>query len=135
MHIAPCGMNCSLCLAYQRDVNSKNSTCSGCLGSNLNKPSYCVRCPIKLCRERKPKKNKYCFSCKIYPCARLKRLDKRYRTRYNMSMIENLDTIREKGIREFTKVQKEKWTCPECGSLICVHRAICLKCDTKQPDR
>jgi len=70
--------------------------------------------------------NKYCFNCKDYPCYRLKQLDKRYRTKYNMSMIENLNYINKNGIRKF--IIKEKWKCPTCNSYICVHRGFCLNC-------
>ena len=46
--------------------------------------------PIKL-----EKKFRYCYECDGFPCARVKRLDKRYRTKYEMSMIENLEYIRD----------------------------------------
>jgi len=45
-----------------------------------------------------------------------------------MSMIDNLMMISESGIRDFVRKEKEKWTCPECGELLCVHRPACLNC-------
>ena len=86
--IAPCGMNCSICLGYQREVNK----CPGCRGSDINKTKSCARCKIKKCTKRK---GKYCYTCDIYPCAELKKLDKRYRTKYKMSIIETLKDIKE----------------------------------------
>jgi hypothetical protein len=71
---------------------------------------------------------KYCFGCDSFPCARLKNLDKRYRTKYGMSMIDNLGDIRKFGIRRFIRNEKERWTCPECGQAICVHRPQCPFC-------
>jgi hypothetical protein len=41
------------------------------------------------------KKFRYCYECDEFPCARVKRLDKRYRTKYEMGMIENLEYIRD----------------------------------------
>jgi ribosomal protein L37AE/L43A len=61
----------------------------------------------------------------------LKQLDKRYRTRYGMSMIDNLNMINEFGIRHFIHNEKDKWICPKCGELICVHRPTCLTCGYK----
>ena len=51
---------------------------------------------------------------------------------YGMSMIKNLDNIKEKGIRQFVKEEKEKWKCQDCGSILCVHRDFCLNCEAKR---
>jgi hypothetical protein len=122
--IAPCGMNCALCIGYQREKN----TCPGCLASDKNKPKYCRTCIIRHCPELTATKSKYCFKCKKYPCPRLKRLDKRYRTRYGMSMIENLEFIKGFGIREFVRREKKKWACKKCGQPVSVHRPDCTYC-------
>jgi hypothetical protein len=125
--IAPCGMNCALCLGYQREKNR----CFGCRGDDANKPTYCVSCRIKNCAHFYNQKSKYCFSCDVFPCKRLKQLDKRYRTKYHMSMIENLQRIKEVGIRKFIRHEKERWQCQKCGSSICVHRLECPACGNK----
>jgi ribosomal protein L37AE/L43A len=62
------------------------------------------------------------------PCEKLAHLDKRYRERYGMSMIENLKLIKAKGMAEFLKSQAEKYTCPDCGDVVCVHDSKCLAC-------
>ena len=41
--IAPCGMNCALCMA--RLIREKNQ-CPGCRGDDNDKPKYCVQCVI-----------------------------------------------------------------------------------------
>ena len=122
--IAPCGMNCGLCSGYLR--GKKN--CPGCHGVNEGKPNYCVVCRIKNCEHLAASKQKLCFVCENFPCKRLKQLDKRYRTKYSMSMIENLENIREIGLDEFVAREKKRWTCPKCGGLICVHKVTCLAC-------
>jgi hypothetical protein len=129
--IAPCGMNCRLCLGYIREKN----TCPGCrmIDKEGNRKSeYRNRCRIRNCELIANCKIKYCSNnCGRFPCARLKQLDKRYRTRYGMSMIDNLKMINGFGIRHFIRNEKEKWLCPECGEMICVHRPVCLSCGYK----
>jgi hypothetical protein len=46
-------------------------------------------------------------------------LDKRYREKYGMSEIENLKTIKEKGMEYFLKSQKTKWV--NSDGTFCVH--------------
>lgn len=125
--IAPCGMNCAICLGYLREKDK----CPGCRGIDIHKPDYCVHCRIKNCERLQNVKPGFCFQCKKFPCVRLRQLDKRYRTRYNMSMLENLENIREFGIRKFVANQKDRWTCPDCGGTICVHRGYCYSCGKK----
>jgi hypothetical protein len=45
-----------------------------------------------------------------------------------MSMIENLECVRNIGIKPFLEKQEEKWQCPECGGVICCHNGLCYKC-------
>jgi Protein of unknown function (DUF3795) len=125
--IAPCGMNCRLCCAYTRDKKA----CPGCRGDDSVKPKTRVTCRIKNCEEIRQGKARYCFSCDRFPCDRLNHLDERYRTRYGMSMIDNLVHIKKFGIRHFMRNEKERWTCPECSQLLCVHKPQCLFCGHK----
>jgi hypothetical protein len=109
--IAPCGMNCGLCLHYLRAENK----CPGCAsGRKVN--GGCIKCAIKLCPKRE---GKYCYECKEYPCDRLKRMDKRYKEKYGMSEIENLNMIKEKGIDFLMKSEEKKWVNEE--GTFCVH--------------
>jgi hypothetical protein len=125
--IAPCGMNCRLCSAYTRD----KKPCPGCRGDNSSKPKTRVTCRIKNCEKIGQGKIRYCFSCAGFPCDRLNHLDERYRSKYGMSMIGNLMHIKKLGIRHFIRNEKDRWTCPECGQLICVHKPQCLYCRHK----
>jgi hypothetical protein len=120
--IAPCGMDCRLCRAFGRAKNP----CPGCEGELKSKSRD--MCRIRKCEKRTSSKMKYCCDCKSYPCDRLKQLDLRYKTKYGMSMIENLENIRQYGIRYFVKTEMEKWACPECGAVLCVHKAQCPQC-------
>ena len=127
--IASCGMNCGVCanyLAKQNDLKKKGfakSYCEGCLprGKNCSfMEKACPRLGNGLVR--------FCYECENFPCPRLRRLDKRYRTFYHMSMIENLIFIKEHGINSFLKKETEKWRCVDCGAVISCHNGVCFRC-------
>ena len=128
--IAPCGMNCAICLGYLRDKNK----CPGCRSPRINKEGQITvkSCRIKNCTKFKKNNYKFCYQCKIFPCFRIKHIDKRYRTKYGMSMIENLEHIKRHGIRKFIAKEEKRWKCKKCGGTICVHRWCCFNCGAKR---
>ena len=119
--IAPCGMNCALCLGHQR----AKKTCAGCRGEIADIHSHCQKCVIRSCDKLQ---DGFCYACDRFPCKRLKQLDARYRKNYGMSMIQNLQDIAQMGLAEFVKQEEAKWACPNCGQLLCVHRNQCQHC-------
>ncbi len=121
--VAQCGMNCGVCMAYLREKNK----CPGCRSTCANKAVSVLRCKITNCEVIQKRGAKYCFECEK-PCSRLKQLDKRYRTKYNMSMIENLEFIRDNGVDKFLRWQSTKYRCPKCGGIICTHNGKCYSC-------
>lgn len=129
--IAPCGMNCSLCISYifkKHDLNKKGfykSYCPGC----INKGKNCTFALGKKCDQIVTGKIRFCYECENFPCDGLKRLDKRYKTKYNLSMIDNLNYIKEKGIEKFLNKEETKWKCTNCGELRCCHSDSCLICN------
>ncbi|MGE4434015.1 MAG: DUF3795 domain-containing protein [Bacteroidales bacterium] len=126
--IAPCGMNCGLCIAYLRE----KKPCGGCLKKeDAHKPTACKTCVITRCDFLSETASGFCYDCVRYPCVRLKNLDKRYRSNYKMSMIENLEFIKNHGLDLFLIKEEDKWTCRICGARLCVHRTYCLSCKTK----
>jgi hypothetical protein len=126
--VAPCGMNCGVCVAYLREKNK----CPGCRGADANKPITCVRCKIKNCTIFRKGRTTFCFECGNFPCDNLKHLDTRYRTNYDMSMIENLEHIKNFGMRKFLKNENVRWTCSRCEGTICVHKGYCIDCGKKK---
>jgi len=126
--IAPCGMNCGTCLAYLRDKNR----CNGCRNLDPDTRSSCVNCVIKNCSLLADTASNFCYDCQKYPCRRLKDLDKRYRTKYHTSFLENLINIKTNGLDVFIKQEYARWLCPTCGGTICVHRGFCLNCQTRR---
>jgi hypothetical protein len=127
--VAPCGMNCALCAGYMAMKNDLKRTgvmktyCAGCRPRGKN-------CAFmkKRCERLGNGLVKYCYECAEFPCRRLQQLDKRYRMLFRMSMIDNLQYIKEHGIKKFIEKEEKKWKCPECGGVICCHNGICYTC-------
>jgi len=102
------------------NLREKNR-CPGCRDLDNRDPSkYRRKCIIKNCDIIMDRNWRYCSpKCEKYPCQRLKSLDKRYRTKYGMSMIENLENISQNGIRKFLASEKKRWV--KGNRIFCVH--------------
>jgi len=130
--IAPCGMNCALCISYQFGLYDLNKHgfhrryCPGCQPRNRG----CLFMS-KDCEKLKNSMVRFCYLCPDFPCRRLKALDKRYRDKYNMSMIDNLVYIKEHGMDSFLNKEVEKWQCSSCGEMRSCHCQTCLSCDSE----
>jgi hypothetical protein len=126
--IAPCGMNCALCSKYLAWLANPESpaACEGCRASDR-------RCSIlkKACRRLRNHEVEFCYQCEEFPCERLERLDRRYRTRYGMSLVNNLRRIRANGLEWFLEEQERRWRCTRCGGIVCVHTGRCSSCNVE----
>lgn len=126
--IAPCGANCGICVAhfgYTSEGKKRKRICSGC----RSRKSLCAFIKKK-CLKLASNQIEYCFECSSFPCEDLRALDRRYTEAFGMSMIGNLNYIKENGIEQFLKNEQERWKCPNCGSIICVHNKVCYTCGT-----
>jgi len=126
--IAPCGMNCAICKGYLAfthgvpRVRGRVTYCAGCRPRAKN-------CYIKRsCKKLTRREVQFCYQCEIMPCEKLAHLDARYREHYGMSMVENLKMLKEEGMYEFLKKQEQKYRCPNCGDVVCVHDGKCYNC-------
>jgi len=128
--VAPCGMNCNVCaahLAVTHDVKSKGIRMMYCIGCRpRNKPCAFLK---KKCSRLRNNEVKYCYECPTFPCESLSAIDKRYRTQFRMSEIENLHRIRDDGIESFLKAEEAKWKCPQCDGVVSCHNGLCFDCD------
>ena len=61
--IAPCGMNCTLCYAYQRTKNH----CPGCRTDDEQKAFSCTNCRIKIVRILRTQVKVFVTSVKVSP--------------------------------------------------------------------
>jgi len=124
--IAPCGMNCAVCYVHLK----KRKPCKGCLCDDMDKPERCKSCAIKSCV--KDKGATYCFQCSDFPCKKIVNLDKSYQKRYQVSLLENSQKIRDNGFECFLISEKERWKCPGCGGIISLHDKECSECGSKE---
>jgi hypothetical protein len=131
--IAPCGMNCAICASYLALVNDvknrgvKMPYCAGCRPRDKKCAFLKKRCSKLLNGEVA-----FCYECPSFPCESLRTLDDRYKSRYRMSMIDNLSYIKEHGMHSFLEEQAKKWKCPNCGEMICCHNGICFNCELEK---
>lgn len=127
--IAPCGIHCGVCsgyLAFSKKIPKQKGItyCIGCRPRNKQCAFLKKNCPKLMSN-----KIRFCFDCSDFPCQRLKHIDERYQRDYNMSLIENLITIRTKGLESFLQEQQEKYKCPKCGGAVCIHNRFCYDCE------
>ncbi len=126
--VAPCGMNCRICIAffgYTMSGNKRKMTCPGC----KSKDKSCAHLK-KYCEKLLKKEVAYCYECNDFPCAPIKRLDTKYRSRFDYSTIENLEYIKKKGMIKFLQKEEDKYKCLNCLGIICVHNNKCYSCET-----
>jgi hypothetical protein len=128
--VAPCSMNCGVCsayLAYSRKIPRKRGKIVHCFGCRpRNKQCAFIKGSCKALGENKVE---FCFECNDFPCYQLRRIDERYRKNYDASFVENLEDIRKNGIKKFLEKQRERYKCPKCGGVICIHNKKCYDCD------
>jgi hypothetical protein len=122
---APCGMNCMVCYVHLK----KKKPCGGCLCEYINKPDRCNTCKIKMCAQNKG--FTYCFDCNEFPCKQIKTLEKSYQKRYKVSLAENGEQAKEKGLVAFMEKERNRWTCEICGGVISLHDKECSECGKK----
>ncbi len=122
--IAPCGIDCGRCAAYLR----KRNPCPGCRAVDPHMPKTRVQCRIKNCERLAAGGFMYCAECDQMPCEYVAHLDKRYRTKYGTSVVENLLLIRKRGVIALVKSENTRWACPRCGAMLCMHKPACLSC-------
>ena len=134
--VSPCGINCYLCIAYQRNkLKSKNKKLKICEGCRNKKENKCI---IINCKNLENTKSKFCYECIKFPCRRIKQLYTRYKNNYNVDIMENLDIIKNEGLKHFFDIEYKKWKCSNCDELICMHKQtenhICLHCEENKKE-
>lgn len=123
---APCGINCGVCYRHLR----AKKPCLGCLRGDENKPAHCLECAMKRCAAEKGISR--CFACASIPCQHVKRLDKTYRTKYGVSMVEQGKMAHSIGIAAFLSDDRQRWLCPNCGGAVSQHDGVCSECGEAQ---
>ncbi|MDL2253846.1 DUF3795 domain-containing protein [Ruminococcaceae bacterium OttesenSCG-928-I18] len=123
--LAPCGVNCAACMAYLR----KKNHCQGCLGPVPPARKSCQNCLRRNCAAEKG--HAWCFECEDFPCKHIKTLDKSYRRRYHISLIEDGHLAAKQGVSALLDTHGARYRCPACGGIACQHDGICSECGEK----
>jgi hypothetical protein len=122
--LAPCGVTCGVCYVYLR----KKKPCLGCRAADDAKPGHCRTCKIKTCAADQGLD--FCYQCASFPCQIIKRLDKSYRQRYQVSLIENGLRLKALGAAAYLQQERDRWTCAQCGGTVNMHDRVCSECGT-----
>jgi hypothetical protein len=122
-----CGVS-SAYLAFANNLPRKRSAITHCAGCRIRR-KQCAYLKGHCSRLATGEVN-FCWECPGYPCERLKHLDARYRTRFGMSLIGNLDLIKRAGVQALIEQQRIRFGCPACGRLRSVHNRRCCVCET-----
>ena len=69
-----------------------------------------------------------CYQCGDFPCRLIRNLEKSYNSRYEESLVENSEIVREEGICNFLKIHSARYTCMECGGIVSLHDKVCTEC-------
>jgi len=134
-----CGFYCKACsIRYFQDtgctdglidclskVPKEGLVCGGCK-SDSTYPG-CRLCKMRECAVGKEIER--CTDCREYPC----RIVAEYR-RYTKflpharEMAASQDLMKEIGIEKWLSRQKERWSCPDCGTLFSWYARVCSQC-------
>jgi hypothetical protein len=95
-------MNCMVCYKYL-----SNQPCAGCAALG-GKPAH-RQCRIRRCAGERGLS--HCFLFGEFPCRLIKNLDKSYKTRYGVSLVEDALAAKEMGIAPFLTAQRSLFTC------------------------
>lgn len=119
--LAACGVLCTACVGHLK----KKKPCVGCRGPDEQKRTSCVNCVRKNCADERGLA--LCALCGDFPCKWIKTLDKSYRTRYGISLIQNgKDAAAD--LHGFLEAQRAHYLCPHCGGAVCQHDGLCSEC-------
>lgn len=127
-----CGAYCGACRSYllqKKSLFEEKGYKRGCKGCKVqDKNCAFVK---KGCKALRNKEIEYCFECEKMPCERLTSINNRYKSKYNVNFLDNLNRMKEIGVDQWLEEQKLLYTCPECGGEICVHDEECYDCGYK----
>jgi hypothetical protein len=123
--MAVCGINCLACSAYLNDTRK----CPGCRAeADKHFRKSCINCLMKQCAYDKGLH--WCFECVQFPCLKIKNINKRYTSKYEIDLIQKGLDMKE-DMNEFLAKQKELFTCSNCGGVIDLHNNMCSECGKK----
>lgn len=130
LELAPCGVYCGACPAF-------NKTCRGCASEDRNQ-NRCNKwgCKIRNCCYDQ-KKLDYCVDCEQFPC---KIIDKKlirshpyepsYKYRHEIPVV--FSNLKMMNIESYLEYQRQRWKCDSCGGRIIFYHYTCENCGQMQ---
>ena len=119
--LAPCGLDCLLCHHHC----DSDEPCMGCRDGK-GKSEHCRTCEILACVTAKGLP--YCKDCYEFPCEKLRKFHLTYIERFGHGFLQNARLMRAQGEEALIRQQREDWTCPSCGGVVCIHDGLCSEC-------
>lgn len=133
--LAPCGVYCGACPSFGK-------SCRGCADESREQGrSSKWGCKVRVCCYEQEQKD-FCIECEKFPCkAHKKKLldthpeDPRFKYRHEVPA--NFSKMKEKGIDDYLRYQKERWACPSCGGTVYFYHYRCGRCkrEVSVPDQ
>ena len=124
---APCGIFCGGCPSYGK-------SCLGC-GSedHSQKRKSKWKCNIRKCCFE-DKDLDFCIDCSDFPCQLLeKKLKNSHpgetRFKYRHEIYDNLRGIKEIGVENWLKEQRNRFRCPKCNGSVMWYVYKCKECE------
>jgi len=71
---------------------------------------------------------KGCLKGDDFPCKQINTLDTTYKKRYGISLIENNKIAKERGVIAFLELDRQRWTCIDCGGAFSLQDGVCSEC-------
>jgi len=127
--IAPCGMDCAICMAHLRTKNP----CGDCYTPERQRRR---NCPIFTCGKVK---GRYHHTCDTFPAVGLSSWTNDTGRDWHEYALRTPQRSVWMASVAFVKNERERWTCQECGGTIDVHHWCCFslwkKTGVNQPAR
>jgi hypothetical protein len=149
---AVCGLFCGACTIYRarkdgnhqaieqiaRRMSSSFSVkpeelhCDGCLSGGRLTP-YCRQCAIRVCPDKKPGVTR-CSDCPDFPCSLITDFNNDG-LRHHAEVLDNLRKIAANEVENWLASERQRWSCPHCGSPADWYAKTCFHCGGVQPRR
>ena len=135
---AYCGLYCGACPVFiqtaaavaagKTDFSNPEGFCLGCKSSVVS--GWCAECTLKSCA--KAKGYDTCADCADYPCEPMKGFIEAGDWPYHIETPYNIALIKKEGKAAWMNHQKERWSCPGCGTAQDWYAKTCASCGKDQ---
>ncbi len=151
--VAPCGLYCGACPMYlasqekdeqkvkdmmrqfagsKMQFKPEDLLCDGCIGGG-RVAVFCRKCAMRSCADEKANVTR-CSDCTEFPCSKVTNFNNDG-MQHHSEVLANLRQIRQMGIKEWTRFEEDRWSCPQCRNKISWYDKACSKCGASRSGR